>query len=819
MDMFSRRAFIRAGIATTTGWATAHAQDTVIFGTGLRQDQSSKERDPGEIFVGNELISRRFITVENQLQTSSLRCDRIIHVRATEFEVVCRTSSGTVLLNPQNVVPQPHTISSARDRLTLVWKAENPSLEIRVNYQAAKAQPYIFKWVEIIHRSSEPITIEKMTVDALDVDVTPGTQSWFDNRPLGGGLGIPVMLGNQFFLGIEHPAAVNEVAGHQVELSHHPFAELGAHIWRSKRAVLGAAHHPDQSVEDAFRQYLITTSGRPPVPRAIYCDWGTYHDDRDKRPSTVPYLTEQLSKELLDELEKMKSDYGLEFDYFLTDAYWFDPKEAFRQFKKPNWPNGFAPVLSRIKQLGMKSGLWFDIGGSSLDYQHTPGWTGPDRPCLSDAEFIDLYKEAIAFQERNNGLSLIKFDYTRIYCAHDRSQSSLSTFEKNVDGVVAICANARAVNPDVVIQIHNVYSRDPVAASTMYYDQASPVSPWWLLSCDSAVATGDVRMSEVPSVTSVRDSTICYTDQSIRSQWSSMTLLSGIHEGGDCVVRHIGLASPNEGLTDAWLLSVMRGTMTPTMYGILNLLSESDKRFMAATLKLLRAHQDVISQTKPILGAPSKSEVYGYCAQSKDIAFVTIINPGLFPQSFSYPVLEQTYPMQKVLFSNDSLIENTLHPFDGVLEGKLVPGEIRVYVLGGSDRLRTLSLPPAPTRVFHNVTAMMNPFGNNKEAQITITSEQVGRTLALVIQYWKDGRPDRSYKQPQRVISVAGQISSQNIDFVTVPYGADQVWALCSWAVFKYRVKESDVNQVLNLKLEGQTAPETTFTLTSLWLS
>jgi hypothetical protein len=116
------------------------------------------------------------------------------------------------------------------------------------------------------------------------------------------------------------------------------------------------------------------------------------------------------------------------------------------------------------------------------------------------------------------------------------------------------------------------------------------------------------------------------------------------------------------------------------------------------------------------------------------------------------------------------------------------------------------------------VTPIGDPFGSKREAEMRIGSGQAGMTLAVIIQYRKAGEPDRSYERPQEVLRVVGNIGSKQLSFSSIPQEGTDIWSRCSWAVFKYQLKESDANQLLKLKLVGETPPDTTWTITTLWL-
>ena len=767
--------------------------------------------NPGEFTVGNHLLTRVFRVENGQPSTQAFKAITEAKVASEEFTIVVKADGRTFLLNRHNCSPRGWSDSPSGLQADLTWNSNELGLEIRESYRGDADRPYIFKSLEITNRSSRSAFLERTELDSFEIKE--------GGEPMRGGVGQPVLLNNQFFFGVEHPAAENSIRGQRVVLAHHPYVELapGA-TWKSKQAVLGATTAGDGSVADAFLRYLAGVNSRMPVYRPIYCDWAA-HDELGTL--VKPQLTEQLTHSLLDQLESMKSKDGIQFDYYLMDAFWYDPKGAFQTFKKSTWPDGYEPSLHRMLDLGMKPGLWFDLGGSTLDLKDTPDWHGPEKPCLADPEWAQLLENAIALHIRDHSLSMLKFDFTNLLCRHGGNEEpSLAVLEKNCDSLLEICRKARELNPALVIRAYNDFSQDEMMSSTKYDDQAYSVSPWWVRWFDS-LYSGDPRPSELPSVTSLRDSVNWYQDHVFRGFARSLMPLFTIDDSGTLVgktstILYLGA----EGFTDSWIMDIMRGDLAPIFYGDLTLLTENDRKFIAGTLRFLHEQQNVLAHTQPILGIPGRGQVYGYLSNNEGLGFVTLVNPGLFSQSFSFLIPDENLAggFEKLLFSNDGLAHVPTRRFDGVLQGNLIPGEIRVYALGARERTEPLALPSAPTRLFHEVTPLGDPFGSKRETEIKIGPGQAGNTLAVIIQYRKAGEADRAYDRPQEVLRVVGNIGSKQVTFSSIPREGTDIWSRCSWAVFKHQIMESETNQLFKLKLIGETPRETAWTITTLWL-
>jgi hypothetical protein len=609
----TRKEFLQsvAGVATSTFVAaTSSAAGTRPEPHENSQAARKEVTNTQSVFtVGNHCISRFFEVNGKQASTTALQARTQVRVTSAEFGVACRVGTHEVLLTPYNTNPASVNVSAPREKTELAWSADSPALEIHIFYQADGERPRIFKWLEVTNRSDQLVRILRATVEPLEVSA--------GGEPLRGGVGQPVVLKNEFFLGIEHPAADNEARAMGIVLSHHPDAEVApGDTWKSKRAVLGVAIEKE-SLEDAFYRYLADITGRSPAFEPIYNDWGA-HDELGTL--VKPQLTEQLTLELLDQLESMKLKYGTQFSDYVLDAFWYDPRGAYLTFKQPNWPGGYEPALRRMQALGMKPGLWFDLGGGTLDLKNTPDWQGPEKPCLSDPEFARLLERAVEFHAHRHSLALLKFDFANLLCRHgDVEEPSLAVLEKHADGLREVFDKAGLANPAMVILAFNVFSMIEMMESTIRYEEAYPVSPWWLLWFD-ALYSGDPRPSALPSVTSLRDSVNWYQDHVFRGfarSWLPTFMVDdcGTIVGKTSTIYYLGA----EGFTDSWILNIMRGAHSPTLYGDLRLLSENDRRFLAASIRFLHEYEPILAHTRPILGVPGRGEVYGYLANHGEL--------------------------------------------------------------------------------------------------------------------------------------------------------------------------------------------------------
>jgi hypothetical protein len=759
--------------------------------------------------VGNHIISRVFAVGGGQAFTTEFAAQTTLKVSSKEFDLAVEANHHESVINRRDCSLTDFHFSPDGLKADFFWTCASPALEVKVSYWAGAETPYLFKQVQVANRGTAEVRIVRASLDALTLAGS--------DEPLRGGVGQPVLLSNQWFFGIEHPAALNQVRGRAIVLSEFPGAQLAPGAdWQSDREVVGATVEANESVEDAFRSYLVEATGRKPQFRKVYCDWGAH----DEMGTLVhPQLTYQLTQSLLDQLKSMQRKHKIHFDDYTIDAFWYDPRGAFLTFKKPNWPEGFEPALKQIRALGMKPGLWFDLGGGTLDLAHTPGWDGPAKPCLSDPSFDRLLDKGLAFHIEHDGLTLVEFDFANLNCTHNPDGPSLAVMERNADALRAVIEKARKLNPSLFIRAYNTFSLTTMMDSTNYYDEAYPVSPWWLYWFDS-IYCGDPRPADMPSVTSLRDSVDTYQDHAFRGFARSLLPLFAIDDSGTIVgktstIYYLGA----EGFSDSWILNIMRGDLTPTFFGDLRLLTPHDRSFLASTLDFAHQYQSVLEQTRPILGVPGRGEVYGYQASSPGLSFVTLVNPGLFQQLFGVEIGALLHePYSKLIFSNDVRATAPIAPVAGVLSGSLAGGEIRVYALGGQPRISGISLPYAPTRKFHKVVSFGDPFEGKTTCKIFLPRGRAGSTLAVILRYSRGGLADRSSHTPQNVIKVEGSLGAKSVTFRSIPRQGTDIWSGGSWAVFKHEVTAGEVNHSLTLALIGTPPTGTHVTVQAMWL-
>ena len=105
---------------------------------------------------------------------------------------------------------------------------------------------------------------------------------------------------------------------------------LGALFLMSLLCGVGAlCQSPERSSHAVPANERISPQVGAPLARdpiVVYNDWSAYDELSDNIP-----LTEQLAMKELDEILRLRK-LGVRFDYYMMDAFWFDPDGGYRTF-------------------------------------------------------------------------------------------------------------------------------------------------------------------------------------------------------------------------------------------------------------------------------------------------------------------------------------------------------------------------------------------------------------------------------------------------------------------------------------------------------
>jgi hypothetical protein len=357
-------------------------------------------------------------------------------------------------------------------------------------------------------------------------------------------------------------------------------------------------------------------------PIWVYNNWSAY----DELSDAVP-LTEALAMRELDEILRLRKA-GVRIDYYMMDAFWYDPEGGYRTWRAADWPQGPDRWLAALKANGIKPGLWFST--NTLTHMNAaPAW----RDSLSDdgwsmsmtaggflADFMDVLQYWY-----DRGIRMFKFDMADFDAIAVADKGKITAQQARIGNLRAFHAALlafRQKNTDVVLIGFNGLVGDVGS-------EASPVA-WfdgrWLDVLDT-IYSGDPRPSNVPEMNFWRSVDI-YSDNMVRSFEGAGIPLERI----DSTSFMIGDTATNyhrriAGWQGSLLLMASHGGRVNTIHGSLELLDDDKARWLAKAQTLYEPLQrDAI--TKSFGGIPGDGGPYGFGSVSNDGALYTLVNPS-----------------------------------------------------------------------------------------------------------------------------------------------------------------------------------------------
>jgi hypothetical protein len=546
--------------------------------------------------------------------------------------------------------------------------------------------------------------------------------------------------------------------------------------WLITVLILGCASAvAEYSSRFAVQDWQPSQLGEPLLrdPAWVYNNWSSYDELSDNIP-----LTEQLAVKELDEIIRLKH-YGVHFDYYMMDAFWFAPDGGYRTWRTPNWPNGPGAWIAKCKANGLLPGMWF--GTNALvhinaapqwkDSVGSNGWT----MSLSQGGFLPDFIDVLQHWY-DRGIRMFKFDFVDFNAATpdtEKKQSKQEIRESNEDAFREALKKFRAKNPDVMLVAFNGFGGD-MESTAGPFPFHSPIDLRWLEVFDS-IYSGDPRPSDVPETNFWRSMDI-YSDHQVRRYEQSGMPLERIDSTG-MMVGNTGTIYYRK--TNAWkgmLWGMMaRGGWVNTIHGNLEFLDEEKARWFARVQRLYEKLQ-AEGRTKSFGGIPGNVEPYGFGSFDSNGAVYTVVNPAQSVQELELPKLSRVQASLgagRVIFRDAGFApvlrgnQITLGPgqmaaagfgryvapgFDfGVQEDVIIPRSIAPveanFQGAGENTIQAVIQPPAKGDLrimFQQRDEKGNimrswpggpPNGKSVGSVLKIVAEQSGKPLTLDLQY------------------------------------------------------------------------------------
>jgi hypothetical protein len=422
----------------------------------------------------------------------------------------------------------------------------------------------------------------------------------------------------------------------------------------------GMALHP---LSKAFTKNTLFPLKRklngPPKPVFIYNNWSSYDELSDNIP-----LTEELAMKELNEILRLKKN-GVQIDYYLMDAFWFDRDGGYRTWHKQHWPNGPDTWLKSCRQNNILPGMWFSTnlisGGGNIFLNMIPEWQSSANDdsgilCLFEGSYLPHLADTLQLWY-DKGVRLFKFDFAYFEAATPNAKAKYSSdeiTEKNKVAFMQMLQNFRTKNTDVLIVGYNGFGG---VLDNTYTPFSKAIDPRWLETFDT-LYSGDPRFSDVPMMNIWRSEDTYHDHQNRQFEFNGLPLrridscafMNGVT--GTCYSRAM----------QCWkgmlILDLARGGWVNVYHGNMELITGDDAVWFAKVQKLFHHFQgkDGISSFG---GIPGMALPYGFKAEDEKGVVCTVVNPSQQISTLQLPIKDFT--ASKLLYADggfDPIIKN-----------------------------------------------------------------------------------------------------------------------------------------------------------------
>lgn len=536
----------------------------------------------------------------------------------------------------------------------------------------------------------------------------------------------------------------------------------------------------------AQERYSREVLGSPTIanPISVYDNWSSYDELSDNVP-----LTEALAMGELENVLRLKRA-GARFDYYVMDAFWFDPNGAYRTWKKPNWPHGPDLWIKSCEQNGIRPGLWFSTN-TLVHLNAAPQWRDSlDKQgtamSMFEGGFLPDFMNTLQYWY-DRGIRMFLFDFADLSAATPKGAATLTREEiirRNSAALQNALASFRRKNPDVVLEAFNGFGG--VMDSTAYaFPFQDPVDLRWLGVFDSLYC-GDPRPADVPEMNFWRSLDIYSDNQAIRYEEAGVPLeridTTSFMPGKTSTIYRRAFQEWKGSL----ILMLARGGWINTTYGNLELMSDEDRHWFARVQSLF-LHLQSEGRIKSFGGIPGDVETYGFGALDSAGSVYVVMNPAQNLAQVRMPLLS---PLQNPLGHGRLLFRDA--GFAPRLAGdtiELGPGQMAMVGFGKyaapaydfgiqQDVVIPQSIRP--------VAANFKSIGSGV-IQTTIPTPSEGDLRLIMQQYSADGRLRRTWAGGSPGGTNMGSVfllkAEQDGKQLPIHVDYDRViWAGLSWA-------------------------------------
>lgn len=500
-------------------------------------------------------------------------------------------------------------------------------------------------------------------------------------------------------------------------------------------------------------------------PISVYINWAAYDELSDNVP-----LTEELAMRQLAELVRLRS-FGVSFDYYMMDAFWYEPDGGYRVFRKADWPKGPDRWLEECRRQKVLPGMWFSVN-LPVKFNVIDRWKGSHNGkeglwnsglCLFDGPYLADFMDALDNWYKK-GVRCFKFDFADFNVATPEFAKKLTPEEikaRNIEAFHQALTGFRRAHPQALLLAYNGFGGRYENTSEPF---SKTVDHRWLTVFDSLYC-GDPRPADVPAWNFWRSKDV-YSDHMVLQYLENGIPVERIDNAGfmigptgTCYFRG------KEDWMAMLTLSLARGGRINTYYGDLALLTDEEARWFGK-IQALFFTLSKKAQWQRFGGVPGKAQPYGYAFMDNAGGVLTIVNPTQQEQVVELP-----------------------------RNGRVTLGAEEIRLLGTGEYANLgLGEKEAVSRRLEPVPAVFEKSGNNS---ITTTiAPQRSHDVRIVFTQSLDGLAFRSKggAHPNRVSmeKILSLKAFQNGKEMPVQINYDKrIWSGLSWAVGE--IREADM--------------------------
>jgi hypothetical protein len=549
----------------------------------------------------------------------------------------------------------------------------------------------------------------------------------------------------------------------------------------------------------------------PFKPVFIYNDWSSYDELSDNIP-----LTEELAMKELNEVLRLKQN-GVQIDYYLMDAFWFDKDGGYRTWHKQHWPNGPDKWLQSCKQNNILPGMWFSTnlisGGGNVFLNMIPEWKSSANDdsgilCLFEGGYLPHLADTLQIWY-DKGVRLFKFDFAYFEADTADAKAKYSPDEikeKNKVAFMQMLQKFRAKNKDVLIVGYNGFGG---VLDNTYTPFTKTIDPRWLDTFDT-LYSGDPRFSDVPMMNIWRSEDVYHDHQNRQFEFNRLPLrridscafMNGVT--GTCYSRAM----------QCWkgelILDLARGGWVNVYHGNMELINDEDAKWFAKVQPMFH-HFQKLDRITSFGGIPGMAQLYGFKAEDETGVVCTVVNPSQQTATLKMPV--ENGRQSRLLYADGGftpIIKNdtiTLGPEQLAVVGFNAYANDK-YDLGRDE---TIHIPQSIKQLDASFSATQNnmigcTMNNSPEGDLRIIVQQFGKDRNPY-RTW-GGAPPNGTKMDQLIRIIVKQDDKE----IELQKEYDKmIWSGLSWGVVE--VKRSSFDKSKPLFIQCSTSEKEPLTL------